>query len=490
MSGVKRRYRIERDTLGEVKVPAGAYYGAQTARAVENFPISGIGPKRVFVWATALIKLAAAETNASLGLLDKRIARAVVKAATEAEEGRLDEHFVVDVYQAGAGTSHNMNANEVIANRAIELLGGRRGDYTIVHPNDHVNMAQSTNDTFPTAMRLAALKSSEELLKSLGLLEAELVKKAKRFDRIIKSARTHLQDAVPIRLGQDFSAYAESVRKRTADIKDTLKALKNLPIGATAAGTGLNTHPRYRKEVVKRLSFHTGIKGLRPAPDMLEAINSAADFSAFSGALRLAALELIRIANDLRLLSSGPKTGLGEIRLPAVQPGSSIMPGKVNPVMAEMLNMVCFQVVGNDTAVVMAAQAGQLELNVMGPVINYNILQSIEILTTAVAAFTTRCVKGIEADRERCRYFFENSVGLATVLNPVIGYVKAAEVAKEAASTGKTIKDITIERGVLTEKEWNLLFEPEAVTGPRDIPRLMRSIGKRAGKRRNSKKKV
>jgi fumarate hydratase class II/aspartate ammonia-lyase len=467
----QKKFRVEKDTLGERAVPIYAYYGVQALRAKENFPVSGILPKPEFIRATAMVKRAAAETNMALGLLERKRARAIMKAADEIIGGRLHDQFIVDVYQAGAGTSHNMNANEVIANRAIELTGGRKGhgrkgDYGLVHPNDHVNMGQSTNDTFPTAMRIAALITSDGLFSSLKALERELGRKARAFDRVIKSARTHLQDAVPIRLGQDFASYASCIQKSAKRIDDARKGLKILGIGGTAAGTGLNTHPRYRPMVVRALKKISGIRGLKPAPDTVEAMNSMADFSAFSGALRGSALELIRIANDVRLLSSGPHTGLNEITLPPVQPGSSIMPGKVNPVIAEMLNMVCFQVVGNDLAVSMASQAGQFELNVMGPVINYNVLQSIEILTSGIRLFTERCVTGIKVDRKRCREYFERSVGLATVLNPIIGYEKAALVAKEAARTGKTLREVLLERGVLKEKEVEALLDPMRVTGP------------------------
>ncbi len=469
MADDQKGNRIERDSLGRRRVPNKAYYGVQTLRASENFPISGIRPKKAFIRATALVKLASAEANISLGLLDGKRGLAIRKAALEVLSGGFDDEFIVDVYQAGAGTSHNMNANEVIANRANELLGGRRGDYSIVHPNDHVNMSQSTNDTMPTALRLAALTSSEGLINALEALESALKRKSKEFDRVIKSGRTHLQDAVPVRLGQEFGSYASAVKGSIERILEAGGGLKKIGLGATAAGTGINTHPKYRDTVLKALSKASGIKGLRKAPDTFEALNSMADFAHFSGALRCAAVELLRIANDLRLLASGPATGLAEIRLPAVQPGSSIMPGKVNPVMAEMLNMVCFQVMGNDLAVMMAAQAGQLELNVMLPVINYNILQSIEILSTAVAAFTERCIEGIEADEKRCRDLFERSVGLATVLNRIIGYENAATVAKESARTSRTVKEVVIGRGILTEAQWKRLLDPMSVTGPARI---------------------
>ncbi|MBI5887313.1 MAG: aspartate ammonia-lyase [Deltaproteobacteria bacterium] len=458
------KYRIEKDSLGEKKVPFAAYYGVQTVRAGENFPISGIMPKPVFIIATAMVKKAACAANRNLGLLDKQRASAITRAADEVISGKLHREFIVDVYQAGAGTSHNMNANEVIANRAIELLGDKKGDYSALHPNDHVNMSQSTNDVIPTAMRLAALASSEKLLGSLGGLEKALKRKSREFDRVIKSGRTHLQDAVPIRLGQEFGSYGASVRSSIERINCARGRLKNIGLGGTAVGTGLNTHPSYTKTVIRELGRVSGIKGLRIAPNAFEAIAGMGDFSFFSASLRSAAIELIRIANDLRLLSSGPRTGIGEIILPAVQPGSSIMPGKVNPVMAEMLNMVCFQVVGNDTAVTLAAQAGQLELNVMMPVINYNILESIEILDSSVRAFTERCVSGIKADRKRCKEYFENSAGLAAILNKFIGYEQAAQVAKESIYTGKSIKDIVIGKEILTEKEWKKILEPMRVT--------------------------
>ncbi|MEE8574222.1 MAG: aspartate ammonia-lyase [Thermodesulfobacteriota bacterium] len=460
----KKLYRIERDSLGERKVPATAYYGVQTLRAMENFPISGIKPKSNFIVATAMIKSAAAEANTGLGLIPKNKGRAVVRAAREIIDGRHHSEFVVDVYQAGAGTSHNMNANEVICNRALEILGRKKGDYAYLHPNDHVNMAQSTNDTFPTAMRIAALLTAPPLLGELKSLERELKKKARSFNGIIKSGRTHLQDAVPVRLGQEFASYAVSVKKSRTRIEAALAELKELPLGATAAGTGLNAHPKYRVKAVRALKEVSSIRGLKSASNLFEPLASMAAFTALSAALRNTAVELQRIAGDTRLLCSGPSTGLAEITLPAVQPGSSIMPGKVNPVMAEMLAMVCFQIIGNDRTVTMAASAGQLELNVMGPVINYNILQSLEIMTSGVAAFTTKAVSGIEADKERCREYFESSVGLATVLNVYIGYERAAAVAKEAKRTGRTVAEVIEDSGVLTKKEIKQLFDWKRIT--------------------------
>ena len=461
-----KNFRIESDALGTRRVPASAYYGIQTLRASENFPISGIMPSTTFIRATAFVKYAAASANMELGLLPKAKARAIMRAAKDIIAGKLHDQFIVDAYQAGAGTSHNMNANEVIANRAIEILKGRRGDYEVIHPNDHVNMAQSTNDTFPAAMRVAILMETQALVASLRALKNTLSAKGRTFKNIIKSARTHLQDAVPIRLGQEFASYASAIESSESRIKDAALPLKDMGLGATAAGTGINSHPAYAGKAVRALSVISGVKGLRRAPDKVAALNSMADFSAFSSALKNTSLELIRIANDLRLLSSGPRTGLGEIKLPPVQPGSSIMPGKVNPVMAEMLNMVSFQVVGNDLAITMAAQAGQFELNVMGPVIIHNILSSVKILTNGVAAFTERSVKGIKADQKRCAEYFENSVGLATLLNRYLGYEEAAVVAKESERRGKTIREVLIESGKFTKEEIDALFDPMRVTAP------------------------
>ncbi len=466
LKGKRPGVRVSRDTLGDVEVPKDAYYGAQTMRARGNFPVSGIKPKDVFIRSTAMVKYAAAVANTSLGLLDKKTGGAVMAAAKEIIEGRLHDEFVVDVYQAGAGTSHNMNANEVISSRASEILDGKRGEFSLVHPNDHVNMAQSTNDTFPTAMRVAALLSTPGLLKSLKGLERALDQKGRAFKNIIKSGRTHLQDAVPVLLGSEFTSYASAIRRVSARIKDSTVELKEIGLGATAAGTGLNSHPLYRKKALKALALVSGIKGLKPAPDLFEALGSMGSIAAFSGSLRETAIELLRISNDLRLLSSGPATGIAEIKLPPVQPGSSIMPGKVNPVMAEMMAMVSFQVMGNDQTVSMAAQAGQFELNVMGPVINYNILQSVEILTTGVDLFTKKCVKGIKADKKRCRKYFETSEGLATLLNRSFGYERAAAILKESRESGKTLKESILTGGLLTEDEYNALFSISKVTGP------------------------
>jgi len=462
----ERDWRIERDSLGEVRVPSEALYGAQSQRAVENFPVSQLRPYPAWIVATAVVKRAAAEVNMALGQLDPRIGQAIVQAAQEIVAGQWHDQFVVDPFQAGAGTSHNMNANELIANRAGELLGQPRGTYRLVHPNDHVNMAQSTNDVIPTVIRISALMALQELLPTVRGLESALQTKAQEFDAIVKAGRTHLQDAVPVRLGQEFGAYAQAVAHDIARLEQAAEDMKRIGIGGTATGTGLNSDPHYHLAMVKRLSELTGVD-LRSSGDLFESMQSMADPAHLSAALRTLAVTLDRIANDLRLMSSGPRTGLAEIRLPAVQPGSSIMPGKVNPVMAEMLNMVCFQVMGNDLTIMLAAQAGQLELNVMMPLIGHNLLYSIRILTNGVRAFTERCVRGIEADEEQCRAWVEGSMGIGTALNPYIGYDAAAKVVREAMVTGKSIRQIVRERALLSEEELEEILSPRAMTEPR-----------------------
>jgi len=457
--------RIEKDSLGQKEVPGDAYYGLQSVRAMENFPISGLRKHARMVDAMVMVKKAAAFANAELGLLKPEVSKAIGAAADEVLAGKLRDHFVVDVYQMGAGTSFHMNVNEVLANRAIELLGGKKGDHTIVHPNDHVNMAQSTNDVIPTAMRIASRLLLQELLPVLQDLQTALGAKAKEFDGILKSARTHLQDAVPIRLGQEFAAYAVTIGKCRELITAAARSLEELGIGGSAAGTGLNTHPQYRFKLVEYLRAWTNINW-RNAPDMREAMQSNLPIAEASSALRLLALELTRICNDLRLLASGPTTGFAEIVLPAVQPGSSIMPGKVNPSMAEMLNMVCFQVIGNDLTVAMAVQAGQLELNVMMPVMAYNLHHSIEILKNALRAFIDRCVVGIVADADRCRRYAESSMALATALNTHIGYARAAEVVKRALREQKTIIDVVREEKLLTEAQIAQILDPIKLTEP------------------------
>jgi fumarate hydratase class II/aspartate ammonia-lyase len=450
--------RKEKDFLGEIDVPSRAYYGIQTLRAAENFPISGLGTLPVFTRACAMIKKAAAQVHRELGALEPETADAIIEAADEVIDDRFEDEFIVDVFQAGAGTSHHMNVNEVIANRASEILGGKLGQYDPVHPNDHVNMGQSTNDVFPTAMRLAALMTTPDLVTALRKLASALEKKAKKFKNIGKSGRTHLQDAAPVTLGQEFSAYEAAVTRTALHIEEQTAPLKELGIGGSATGTGLNTQPEYREKIRANLAKQTGID-LTPSGNLFEAMQSMAPFVRLSGALRTAAVELGRICNDLRLLSSGSRTGLGEIHLPAVQPGSSIMPGKVNPVIAECMNMICFQVIGNDTCVTHAASAGQFELNVMMPVINYNILWSIEILTNGVGMLTKRCIEGIKADEKQCAEYLASTLGLATVLNPVIGYHKASQVAREAAATGKSIRDIVLKKKILSEKELDKLLK-------------------------------
>ena len=459
--------RTERDSLGEREIPVEAYYGIQTARAIENFPISGWKPYPSFVTATIQVKKAAARVNFMLGALEPHLARAIEAAADEVLSGKLRDQFVVDPFQAGAGTSHNMNANEVLANRAIELLGGQKGDYSIVHPNDHVNMAQSTNDVVPTAMRLAALDLGTALLASLEKLAGSFRQKARDFDGIVKSGRTHLQDAVPVRLGQEFGAYSVAMSKNRRRIAQAAEELKEIGLGGTAAGSGLNAPPGYRKLIVEELSAITGIQ-LRATGDYFEAMQSLSPFVAQSGALRTLATDVLRIANDLRLLASGPNTGLAEINLPAVQPGSSIMPGKVNPVMPEMTGMVCMQVMGNDLVIATAAQAGQLELNVMMPVVTLNLLMSLTILTNALNALREMCIDGLSANEERCRWYFEHSIALVTALNPKIGYARAAEIAKQAIASGKTIREAIAETGMFTAKEIEELMEPHSMTQHND----------------------
>lgn len=458
-------YRTERDSLGDVQVPVEALYGAQTARAIRNFPITGLLPHPTMVRATVLVKRAAAEVNRDLSQLDPERADAIIAAAEEVLGGAHTGEWRVDPIQAGAGTSHNMNTNEVLANLANERLGGKRGEYKPVHPNDHVNMAQSTNDVFPTAMRVATLLQMREFYPSLDRLQKAFEDKGREFDRVVKSGRTHLQDAVPIRLGQEFTAYSVTLSKLRRKIELAFESLLELNIGATAAGTGLNSDPRYQKAVVAKLGELTGLP-LRTAGHLVEMTQSQSAMAEAHGSLKLLALELTRIANDLRLMSSGPQTGLFEINLPAVQPGSSIMPGKVNPVMMEMLNMACFQVIGNDTTITMAVQAGQLELNVMMPVMAFDMLMSIDILRNAMWVVSEFNVEGITANEERCRRYVEESNGLATALNPYIGYSAAAKVAQENARTGKPMRQIVLDMGLLEEEELDRILDPVAMTEP------------------------
>lgn len=440
----KHPERVERDSLGEVLVPAKSLFGAQTQRAIENFHISGLKPRQAFIWSMGMIKKAAAEVNQNLGLLDEEKANAIIRAAQEVIDGQWNEQFVVDPFQAGAGTSHHMNINEVIANRATQILGGKLGEYR-VHPNDHVNMSQSTNDTIPTAIRLGCLWRLDELLAAVNDLAGTLKAKASEFDDIVKSGRTHLQDAVPIRLGQEFGAYAKAVERDAERIQYAADGLRRMGIGGTATGSGLNAHPEYHRRMVKKLSELTGIQ-LNESDNLFESMQSMADAAAFSASLRTLALTLIRIANDFRLLSSGPTTGLDEIRLPAVQPGSSIMPGKVNPVMAEMLDMAMFHVIGCDMTIALATQAGQLELNVMMPVIAHSLFEMMQVMVAAVQAFTERAVRGVTANRAKAEGWLAQNPIIVTALNPLIGYSRGAELVKEAAARGLTIHEIAVEK--------------------------------------------
>ncbi|HET7602406.1 MAG TPA: aspartate ammonia-lyase [Gemmatimonadales bacterium] len=457
--------RTERDPLGEMPVPAGALYGIQTLRAQQNFPVSGLRPLPAFVDAVIWIKRSAAETHKKTGRLEARLADAIIQAADEILGGQHRDQFIVDVYQAGAGTSHNMNCNEVLANRANQLLGGKLGTYQPVHPNDHVNMAQSTNDVIPTAMRLATLATLPGLIDAMDQLAAAFARKGEAFDDIIKSGRTHLQDATPIRLGQEFRAYGRTVARHREKLGDAAEWLREMNIGGSAVGTGLNVEPEYPALMVESLSRLTGME-LREADDRIQLMQSMGDIATFSGALRAWVIDLAKIANDIRLLASGPRTGLAEINLPAVQPGSSIMPGKVNPSIAEMVNQVCYQALGLDTTVAMAAEAGQLELNVMMPVITHNVVFMLIILGNATRIFAERCIEGIEADAAQCAYWLERSPALVTALAPRIGYAEAAKLAKEAVASGLTVRELVMKKGVLDPKEMDAVLDLRAMTEP------------------------
>ena len=458
-------FRTERDPLGELEVPADAYYGIQTARARENFRISDLRAPDDLVVATVLIKRAAAEANEALGRLDKRVANAIVQACDEIRAGALRDQFVVDVYQAGAGTSHNMNTNEVLANRAAEILGGARGEYTLVHPNDHVNMGQSTNDVFPTATRLALLIGMRPLVDAARGLASSLQEKAEAFAHVLKVGRTHLQDAVPMTLGQEFGGYAACIERGADDVEEAAEQLKELNLGASAVGTGLNAGDDYARVAVSNLARALAVE-LAPAANRFRVTQSMGDVVAYSGAMRRLAVELSKVASDLRLLASGPRAGIAEIILPAVQPGSSIMPGKVNPSIAEMVNQVCFQVIGCDATICTAAEAGQLELNVMMPVIAWNGLHAQRILANAMGALEQLCVEGIQADEARCRELLDRSTAAATALSPYIGYAKTAEIAKESVKTGKPIRDLVLERKLLEAKQLDQILSVEEMTQP------------------------
>jgi len=442
-------YRIEQDSLGSLQVPVSALFGIQTQRAVLNFPISGLKPWRAFIWSIGTIKLAAAVVNRDLGLLPTEISAPIIQAAGEVAAGMWDSQFVVDPFQAGAGTSHNMNANEVIANRAGQIMGLPLGSYR-VNPNDHVNMSQSTNDVIPTAIRLGCLWRLEELLAAVQGLDTALKQKAQEFDGIVKSGRTHLQDAVPVRLGQEFSGYAKAVERDRLRLVRSASGLRRLGIGGTAAGTGLNAHPQYHQRMVASLSDLTSLD-LETSDNLFESMQSMADMVDFSAALRTLAVTLTRIANDFRLLASGPSTGLDELRLPPVQPGSSIMPGKVNPVLAEMLNMAMFHCMGCDTTISLAAQAGQLELNVMMPIIAHNLFEMMQIMIGAINAFTEKCVSGLSANREKAAHWLSQNTIVVTALNPVIGYSAGAGLVKEAIKRGITVQEVAYEKAAQNE---------------------------------------
>ncbi len=458
-------FRMESDSLGAKEIPEAAYYGIQTARAMENFAITGYRLNPFMIGALAMIKKSCAEANIYVGILDPRLGRAIIAAAEEVMGGRFHDQFLVDVIQGGAGTSINMNANEVIANRAIEILGGRKGDYALVSPNTHVNMSQSTNDVFPTAIRISALKMAAGLEDALRSLLAALEAKSREFDDVLKVGRTHLQDAVPIRLGQEFAAYAKMIARDRARLKRSLEELQLINMGATATGTGLNCDVNYALVVTRRLREITGLD-LIAASDLVDATQNLDALADVSGQLKNLALSLSKIANDLRLLASGPRAGLAEINLPPVQPGSSIMPGKVNPVIAEVINQIAFQVMGNDLTIGLAVGAGQLELNVMEPVAAFNLLQSIAILTNGINIFTEKCIQGITANRERCKEYLENSIGVITALNPHVGYEQAAALAHEALITGKTVRELLREKRIFTDEEIDTIFNVKEMTMP------------------------
>ncbi|MDJ0714483.1 MAG: aspartate ammonia-lyase [Prochloraceae cyanobacterium] len=457
-------YRLERDSMGDRQIPANAYYGIQTLRAIENFPIGGIKPLPTYVDACLLIKKATAIVNGELGCIPRDIAQTIVRAADEILKGSFRDQFVVDIYQAGAGTSHHMNVNEVLANRALEILGDKKGNYQRISPNDHVNYGQSTNDVIPTAIRIGALLALEHsLYPALSGAIATLEHKGNEFQEVVKSGRTHLQDAVPVRLGETFRAWAQILTDHKVRIEKAAEDLLVLGLGGSAAGTGLNTHPQYRERVAEVLSELID-KPLRSAPHLMAAMQSMAPFVNVSGSLRNLAQDLVKISHDLRLMDSGPKTGFKEIQLPPVQPGSSIMPGKYNPVIAEMTSMVCFQVMGYDTAIAFAAQAGQLELNVMMPLIAYDLIHSIEILGNTVDVLSKRCLSGIEARRDRALAYAEGSLALVTALNPHIGYLNAAAVAKESLETGKSIRQIVLEKELMSSEKLSQVLDLEKMS--------------------------
>lgn len=465
MTENEMEFRVEKDSIGTKDVPENVYYGVQSLRAAENFHITGLNMHPEIINSLAYIKKAAAITNCEAGLLDKRRTQAIVQACDEILEGKFREDFIVDPIQGGAGTSLNMNANEVIANRAIEILGGKKGDYSVVNPNDHVNCGQSTNDVIPTAGKMTSLRLLKKLKKQLLRLHSALEQKADEFDGVIKMGRTQLQDAVPIRLGQEFKAYSVAILRDLNRMDKAMDEMRTLNMGGTAVGTGLNADESYLRRIVPNLSEISGMD-LVQAYDLIDATQNLDSFVAVSGAVKACAVTLSKIANDLRLMSSGPRAGFGEINLPAKQNGSSIMPGKVNPVIPEVVNQVAFNAIGNDMTITMAAEAGQLELNAFEPIIFYCLFQSIDTIAYAVNTFVDNCVIGITANETRCRYFVENSVGIITAICPYVGYQKAAEIAKEAIKTGESVRKLIIERGLLTKEQMDEIMDPVQMTEP------------------------
>lgn len=459
------RYRDESDSIGTKQVPSDAYYGVQTLRAVENFKITGLKTHDEFINSLAQVKKASAITNREVGLLSKMIENAIVQACDEIIDGKLHNQFITDPIQGGAGTSANMNANEVIANRAIEILGGEKGNYNVIHPNDHVNMGQSTNDVIPTAGKITILKLIPKAIAQLERLYDALKEKAKEFDDVIKMGRTQMQDAVPIRLGQEFNAYSSVIKRDILRIKKVQDELKFVNIGGTAIGTGINADKKYFEKIIPNLNAVTGMD-LKHPEDLIDATQNLDCFVSVSAAIKTCAVDLSKIANDLRLMSSGPKTGFGEINLPPKQNGSSIMPGKVNPVIPEVISQIAFNIIGNDITITMAAEAGQLELNAFEPVIFYNLFQSIETLTNGVNTFIENCINGITANRDRCKELVENSVGIITAICPHIGYKRAAQIAKTAIYTGESVREIILKNGIMNEKELKEVLDPIGMTEP------------------------
>ena len=465
MADLQEKHRIEKDFLGEKQIIKDAYYGIQTLRASENFPITGYRIHEEMIKALGIVKKSAALANMDVKRLYEGLGNAIVQASEEIINGKWHDQFIVDPIQGGAGTSINMNANEVITNRALEILGHEKGDYQQLSPNTHVNMSQSTNDVFPTAIHISTLNMLEKLLETMDYMQGEFKKKAKQFDSVIKMGRTHLQDAVPIRLGQEFEAYSRVLERDIKRIKQSRQHLYEVNMGATAVGTGLNANPKYIERVVKHLADNSGLP-LVTAENLVDATQNTDAYTEVSASLKVCMMNMSKIANDLRLMASGPRAGLNEINLPARQPGSSIMPGKVNPVMAEMINQIAFQVIGNDNTICLASEAGQLELNVMEPVLVFNLLQSISIMNNGFRSFTDNCLIGIEANEALLKEYVDKSVGLLTAVNPHLGYEVAARIAREAIITGKSIRELCLQYDVLTEEELDIILNPYEMTKP------------------------